>query len=856
MKRFFSSVIVIILAGIFARQAGGQDSLSVKSELKQRRLADSVRASELLNEAFVWFRKGNNDSSKASVEKSLNLAVSAGFRLIEARDYELLGSLYNRLANWDEMLFYYLRANSVYDKMGDRLSESGILKIVAGKYFEKEIYDKAAQYSEQQFSFLPKDHEINMADAAESAAKSWFLLPQDSLSAEWYSAALHYFQKDNRSDGMARCLEKLASLYTRASKYNQAAETYNSLLVRYRSLNDTSGQASVYNNLGYNLFRQGNFVEALVDFKKSESLSGTPGETTLLINICTNIAICFQNLGKKNESLEYFNKALMLAGRSGNTGDKAAIEHYLAIIYFKQKDFYHADLYCQDCVESARKSSATEVLQDCYRTWSSVMEGGNDFVKALAYYERYLSIRDSLAFENRVREKNRKDRYDYYDAVEQRIKLDVADQEIQELALKNLNAESERRDKELKLLLKQKELDRSEKERLSQTIVLEREHSRLVVREQEVRSLEQQKINDSLLLKVKADSSLVLIQSNKLLETEKNRQEILADKQKQYKKMALGIGILLFLVAISILGGLLSSRKKNIKLEESKKEVERVNNDLALSNAEIIERNDKISQQKDIIEQKNQAITDSIQYASRIQNAVLPPPDFITEMGVDNFILYKPKDIISGDFYWGMKKEGKTYIAAADCTGHGVPGALMSMLGHVFLDEVLHTSSPSSAAQVLDFLRDEVINTLKQKGITGEARDGMDIAFIIIDSENSRIDYAGANNPLYLIRDNNLTKYNGDRMPIGIHVTTIVPFTNHSIETRKGDLLYIFSDGYADQFGGPRGRKFMYKHFQDLLLRNHYKPMDLQKEILDNTFIKWMGDRSQVDDVLVIGLHL
>ena len=259
---------------------------------------------------------------------------------------------------------------------------------------------------------------------------------------------------------------------------------------------------------------------------------------------------------------------------------------------------------------------------------------------------------------------------------------------------------------------------------------------------------------------------------------------------------------------------------------------------------------------KDIIEQKNQAITDSIQYASRIQTAVLPPSDFLTEMGLDNFILYRPKDIISGDFYRGIEKEGSIYIAAADCTGHGVPGALMSMLGHVFLDEILHTESPANAAAILDRLREEVINTLKQKGLVGEARDGMDISLCIINRDERKLDFAGANNPLYLVREEKLTKVQADRMPIGIHVTTIIPFTNQTVEIKKGDYIYLFSDGYADQFGGPKGRKFMYKPFQDLLLRNHSRPMELQREILENTFIKWMGDRSQVDDVLVIGLHL
>jgi serine phosphatase RsbU (regulator of sigma subunit) len=180
----------------------------------------------------------------------------------------------------------------------------------------------------------------------------------------------------------------------------------------------------------------------------------------------------------------------------------------------------------------------------------------------------------------------------------------------------------------------------------------------------------------------------------------------------------------------------------------------------------------------------------------------------------------------------------------------------MSMLGHAFLDEIVNTREVENSATILNILRDEIINTLRQKGTTGEARDGMDIALVILDLKAGRLDFAGANNPLYLVRDGKMTKYLPDRMPIGIHFISFTPFTNQNIEIRKGDYLYLFSDGYADQFGGPRGKKFMYKPFQNLLLRNCTKPMELQKEILETTFEKWKEGREQVDDVMVIGIRI
>jgi serine phosphatase RsbU (regulator of sigma subunit) len=348
----------------------------------------------------------------------------------------------------------------------------------------------------------------------------------------------------------------------------------------------------------------------------------------------------------------------------------------------------------------------------------------------------------------------------------------------------------------------------------------------------------------------------MLQKTNEALEKDKILKETELKNEKFARKMAVAIGILMVIIAIIILLSLISSRKKNRKLADSKKEIEKINSDLEIKNDEVVNQNRKILQQKDIIEQKNQSITDSIQYASRIQSAVLPPVDFISAWGFENFILYLPKDIVSGDFYWGLEKEGKAVVIAGDCTGHGVPGAFMSMLGHAFLGEIINSSEAENPAAILNMLRDEVINTLKQKGSVGETRDGMDISMIIYDKKTRRLDFAGANNPLYLVRDGNLTVYKGDRMPIGIHFTAPTPFTNHQIITQEGDDIYLFSDGYADQFGGPKGKKYMYKPFQKLLVSNHNKSMRQQKDILNEIFEKWKGNREQVDDVLVIGIRL
>ena len=260
--------------------------------------------------------------------------------------------------------------------------------------------------------------------------------------------------------------------------------------------------------------------------------------------------------------------------------------------------------------------------------------------------------------------------------------------------------------------------------------------------------------------------------------------------------------------------------------------------------------------QRDIISKKNQEIMADIRYASRIQQAILPRIDFMNEHLKEYFILHQPKSHVGGDFYWVSCKGDKTIIAVGDCTGHGISGALMHMLGAVYLNEIVSSNNFIKASEIIDRLRDHIMKSLNQTGETGEAQDGLDIALCIIDHKNKKLEYAGANNPLYIIRNKELIEIRGDRMPVGIHVNFDKPFTNHEIDIESMDQLYLFSDGYADQFGGPKGKKFRYKQFKDLLVSNSHHPMNIQKEILNNVHDNWRGSLDQIDDILVFGLKI
>jgi serine phosphatase RsbU (regulator of sigma subunit) len=267
--------------------------------------------------------------------------------------------------------------------------------------------------------------------------------------------------------------------------------------------------------------------------------------------------------------------------------------------------------------------------------------------------------------------------------------------------------------------------------------------------------------------------------------------------------------------------------------------------------------------QKLIIEEKNKEITDSINYAKRLQNAILTTDKTMRSVFSDSFVFYKPKDIVSGDFYWMFhvddKKANKDLfiLTAADCTGHGVPGAFMSMLNSTLLNQTAYNPAIITPADALNFLNRELPKNLRSNNESENINDGMDIAFCMIDLAKNSMKYAGANNPCWIIRDNALIELK----PLKQAITAATgyekkEFIDQEIVLQKNDRIYLFTDGYADQFGGPNGKKFKYKTLGDLLLSIHQKPADEQKNILEQRFNEWRGDLEQVDDVLVVGLTI
>jgi serine phosphatase RsbU (regulator of sigma subunit) len=270
-------------------------------------------------------------------------------------------------------------------------------------------------------------------------------------------------------------------------------------------------------------------------------------------------------------------------------------------------------------------------------------------------------------------------------------------------------------------------------------------------------------------------------------------------------------------------------------------------------NSKRLHEKEKKDSRNDFYKRHQRETAESLKYASYIQQALFPTPSDISKFIPDHFIYYQPREMVGGDFYFVAGLNDCIYLAVGDCTGHGVPGAFMSILGITFLNEIISRGTFSGASSILNQMREYVMRALCQTGENNELKDGIDLTLCVLNTRNNTLNFAGAFNPLYIIRNQNLVEIQGDKMPVGVGAEEEKPFTNHQYLLENNDLIYLFSDGFMDQFGGPDGKKFKYKPFRNLILSINELPMQEQKCKLIQAFNAWKGNLRQLDDVLVFG---
>jgi serine phosphatase RsbU (regulator of sigma subunit)/CheY-like chemotaxis protein len=582
------------------------------------------------------------------------------------------------------------------------------------------------------------------------------------------------------------------------------------------------------------LFGQGGKEKTIADYENLINKYQQEGNIPELANYQAKLGYLYWETGNNSKAIEYFNKAIENNETLRNENAIRTLSSNIGLIYYDREEYEKALTYLRKSLQlNIKLRKRADVAAD-YINISNALhdlkkfdEAIDNINKALPIFQETNDIKGirscytSLADNYGKLGKNEKAK-EYFDLAAT-INKKLQQEEIQQYESRTRDAEATSKMIKEELLVTKDTLKET-KGTLKEVIQI---------------SNEQQMAID-LLNKTKEIDSLKLKAKDNLL-----------SQQKRKRKNTI-ITFVVILVIVSTFSFFIFRQ-----LNEKKK----ANKLLEQQNRQIIDQKKEIEAQHEIVSTQKQKITDSILYAQRIQKAILPPDEEFLKIFPEHFILYKPRDIVSGDFFWLMQKEGIIIVAAADCTGHGVPGAFMSMLGVAYLNEIVTNVGINKhiralhASDILNHLREKFIQSLHQKGEIEEAKDGMEISLCIFDMDNHSLQFAGAHNSAYIIRNNELIKLEADKMPIGISVN-YSPFTNREYEIKHGDMVYMFSDGYYDQFGGPNGLKFLSGNFRKLLLEIHQQPVAEQKKRLEETIEKWKGDREQLDDMLVIGIRM
>lgn len=762
--------------------------------------------------AHALYLTGDFTKAKSVFEEELKLAEKLGMKQKAGGVSMNLGIMIYRMGQPAESLPYFDQSYKIFASAGDTVNmghayinkglslyQMGEMKTAA------EVFQKAGEL------YLAKKDKSSYTYVLSNLAMLYIDLGQFDKAMMAQMEALRQHEEDNNKRGIAGAYSGLAEINLHTKDTIRAIE----YLDRAIAMNTESGSL---NSLSYNLIAKGNVLsnqgkfdaakrcydQALVIRKRNGDQTGVAGS---LLSIGNN----FQRQQLLDSSLHYFQESLKIYEELGIKQSIAGLNNNIGVIYYDKGDYPTALKHYQKALEMRKELGNVLDLSETYLTFSNVYQKMGDHEKAYDYFKLYFQHYDSLN-----------------NASSKQIVADL-----------QTKYETDKKEKEIALLSAEKRMQGMAMDKQQALLAFERIRSEKA--NQEVMLLNKDKsLKEAELLRANEESARKA-RELEALQKEKTLQEEINQQQRKITVFFIGGFVLMLMTSGVIFRYYRMNRKAKIIITQQKIEVE-----AQKAEAEM---------QKIIVEEKNREITDSIRYAKRLQEAILPPSAYIEQLLPESFVLYRPKDIVAGDFYWMEKVNDTLFLAVADCTGHGVPGAMVSIVGHNGLERTIREFRLNQPGLILDKLNELVEDTFSKS--EGQVRDGMDIALCAVKNQQGKriLEYAGANNPLWLIRNGELMEYKADKQPIG-HYDNRKPFSTQQIELQSGDLMYVFSDGFADQFGGPSGKKFKYARMKEELLSMCNESLKHQKERLFNLIEDWKGNLEQVDDICVVGFRV
>ncbi|MDQ3048239.1 MAG: tetratricopeptide repeat protein [Bacteroidota bacterium] len=604
--------------------------------------------------------------------------------------------------------------------------------------------------------------------------------------------------------------------YYYSNKYDSALFYYDKALIIAEGLKKDERIAIVLNNIGLVHHDRADYKNALDHYFRSMKLMEKSDNKKLQASLLNNIALIFQEQKKYDDALSYHEKALKIKREIKNLRGIGSSLHNIGLVYKLKGELDKSLEYNQLALVERKKAEDLSGVAMTLNNIGSVYEDKKEYDRALGYFEDALKIQESLD-----------DKY------------------YLTITLYSLSSNNFYREKyPAALSFAEKALGIAKENGLNALI----KHGYELITSIYAKQNKFEKAYEYQLLFIKMKDSILNSENSKQMnelqtqyETEKKQKELeLATKNNEIQTLELNknklwMWIMVVAILLVITLSVLLYNRYQIKRK---------------ANTMLEHRNSEMALQK-------KEITDSINYAKRIQESILPPQDHWQKLLPESFIFYRPKDIVSGDFYWVEQREDVICFAAVDCTGHGVPGALMSVVGFNLLTQAVNEMKLSIPSEILKHLDHGVTKTLRQSEEGKGVKDGMDLSLCSLNLKTNELQYAGAFNSLYYFSKGVFHEIKADKFPIGVNIDGKVDeYTNHTIQLEKGDTVYLYSDGYADQFGGPKGKKFKYNQLKELLKEIHSLSPENQKQVIEERFDSWKRELEQVDDVVIIGVRV
>ena len=765
------------------------------------------------------FYQGSYDDAVLNFSTAIKLFENIGEKVYLSKSLKKMGLTKAFQDKYLQGIEFYKRALEIDIALKDTAGISTCYNDIGVMYNYQGDHDMSVEYQKRSLDLCKKLKDkkaigsrlLNLGVSYEDVSRY-----QDAI--ECYQQALEIKKELADKKGISMCLNNLGEVYKELADYKQAISYYEKSLEIDKQLNNKVGIAISLINIGSMHHRQGNENKALEYYKEALALGNQLNNKRVMAHAQNGLGESYNSIGKMDDAIISLQNAKKNSDQANDKSEMAKSTYLLGVVYFNKQNFNEAMIHFNKAAEQHQQ------LDEQYNYVQDLIKMGESYYY-LGNYDKGIE----LNFKGLIKAKQIASKEHIRQAAENLSKLFASTKNFEE-AYKYAQLFKQTHDsiftwesrKKLSVIENRFELERKEQEIALQNVKLEKQSVEL--------------------------------------------------RQNQILQFALlgGLMAVLLIVILIVISYTRLKRAKNL-IQNQKNKIEETNEELNQTNEELQVTLDINRRQKDQIENINKKIMGSITYAQNIQNAVLPSTEVLNHLFVNHFVSYKPKDIVSGDFYWTSKIKGKIIFAAADCTGHGVPGAFMSMLGVSFLNEIVNKENITESGQILNKLRVEVIQALQQKGTIGEHRDGMDIAVCVIDTDKNILQFSGAHQGLFVVRsmdktpiDNDKTidngthalyEFKGDAMPIAMY-QRMQPFSETTMDILQGDFLYMFSDGFTDQFGGKYGKRFTKQKFKELILGISYKPFEEQCKSLSTAFDSWKKDHDQLDDVMVVGLEI